>query len=269
MSRMGTAEEMIRNYKKELKNIRMMRGLTLIVFLLLLWLLREKMNVMMAAVLVVVFLLGLQFLRTSQTQQFAILQRVLNYDCDATKYVAIMEELAVDAGKETATIKLCLARGQYCCGRFEEALESLNSFYLERPSVGTAVLYHSTAFGCHIELGDMENAETVYQEMVRLLHSVHPKQRGLIQQQVLLAEAVLALKKDCYEEFFSLQKRVMEEAIAPLQKVIAHYYLAQGELVQGEDTAAREHLLEVMEQGGTTFMAAEAANLMEEFALPE
>ena len=103
MRSINTAEEMVRNYRKELKNIRMMRGLTLVVFLLLLWLLREKMNVMMAAGIVVIFLLGLQFLRTSQTQQFVTFQRVMNHECDATKYVAIMEELAVDAGKERVT----------------------------------------------------------------------------------------------------------------------------------------------------------------------
>ena len=54
-----------------------------------------------------------------------------------------------------------------------------------------------------------------------------------------------------------------------LQKVTALYYLAQGELVQSEDAAAREHLAQVVELGCTTFMAAEAANLLEELALPE
>lgn len=269
MSRIITAEEMARNYQKELKNIRMMRWLTLVVFLVLLWLLRDKMNPIMAVGAVLVFFLGLQFLRSMQVQQFATLQRVLNYECDATKYTAIMEQLAVNPGKEATAIKLCLARGQYCSGRFEEALETLNSFYMERPSVGTAVLYYSTAFGCHAELGDMERAQEVRQTMEALLNAINPKQRGTVQQQMLLMDAVLALKEDRYEEFFPLQKRVAEEALAPLQKVLALYYLAQGELVQGEDTVAREHLLEVMEQGCTTFMAAEAANLLEEFSLSE
>jgi len=269
MSRIMTAEEMVRNYQKELKNIRMMRWLTLAVFLILLWLLRDKMNPIMAVGVVLVFFLALQFLRTLQSQQFATFQRVLNYDCDATKYTAIMEQLAASPGKEAVAIKLCLARGQYCSGRFEEALETLNSFYMERPSVGVAVLYHSTAFGCHVELEDMEKAQAVKKEMETMLNSINPKQRGPVQQQVLQMDAVLALKEECYEEFFPLQKRVVEEAIVPLQKVIALYYLAQGELVQSEDEVAREHLEQVLELGCTTFMAAEAANLLKEFAFSE
>ena len=269
MHKMGTAEEMVRNYEKELKSIRMMRVLTLVVFLLLLWLLREKMNMPMAVGVVLVLILGLLFLRTSQTQQLVVLQQVLNRECDATKYTAIMEALAPDAGKDTAAIKLCLARGQYYSGRFEEALATLNSFYVEKPSVGTAALYHSTMFSCHLELEHLESARETRQNVEKLLYSIPPKQRGSVGYSLAMRDAMLALKEERYEEFFPLQQRVLEEAAIPLQRVTALYYLAQGELVQGEDAAAREHLAEVMEQGCTTFMAAEAANLLEEFALPE
>ena len=97
----------------------------------------------------------------------------------------------------------------------------------------------------------------------------HPKQRGSVQQYLWMMDAILAWKEERYEDFLLLQKQVAERAVTPLQKVTANYYLAQGELVQSEDAAAREHLQQVLEEGCTTFMAAEAANILEEFALPE
>ena len=269
MNRINTAEEMVRSYHKEMKSIRMMRVLTMVVFLVLLWVLRAKVNITLAVVFVLVLFLGLQFLQTLQTKQFAMVQRVLNVECDATKYVSIMELLVKDAGKEEAVMKLFLAQGQYYSGRFEEALETLNSFYMARPSAEAAALYHSIAFNCHIELETLEKARSARQEMEAILYTTGTRRRGSISHYLPVMDALLALKEERYDAFFSQQVRMAEETVMPLQKVAALYYLAQGELVQGEDAAAREHLEQVLELGCTTFMAAEAANLLEEFALPE
>ena len=216
MNQMMTAEEAVRKYDQEQKNIRMMRWLTLAVFLGVLWLLRDKMNISMAAIIVAVLFVGMQFLRSMQAQQFGVLQRVLHYDCDATKYAAIMAQLAERPGKESATFKLCLARGLYYSGRFEEALEALETFYMEKPSAGTAALFHSTAFFCHAELDDLEKAYGVRQDMERLLNSIHPKQRGSVQQYLWMMDAILAWKEDRYEDFLLLQKQVAERAVTPL-----------------------------------------------------
>lgn len=264
-----TAEAAARSYRKEIKSLRIMRVVTLVVYLLVLWFLKDRLNPITALLSVVIFLLALQFLRMLQTQQFSALQRILNQECDATKYTEIMERLAQEPDKDINAIKLCLARGQYCCGRFEEALETLQSFYVERPSAGTALLYRSTAFGCHAELEDLEKARAEREEVIMLMHTVPPKQRGSIQQQLLVMDAILALKEERYDDFFPLQKQALEEAVAPLQKVIALYYLAQGELVQGNDADVREHLEQVADWGCTTFMAAEAANLLEELTSEE
>lgn len=264
-----TAEEMVRRYRKELKTVRIMRWGTLVVYVLFLWFMRNNVNMTLAIGSVVVFLLLMRMLQSMQTQQFALLQQVLNQECDSMKYTEIMELLEQDGGKNTAAIKLCRARGLYYSGRFEAAREGLKDLYIEKPSLGTAMLYHSIACDCALALNDLETARKEQQEACQLLNHTSPKQRGAGQQYMSSMDAAVALEEERYEEFFPLQKQVLSRAVSPLQKVTAMYRLALGELVQGEDAAAREHLEQVVEQGGTTFMAAEAESLLQEYALPE
>lgn len=252
------AERIVHRYQKELKNIRRMRWMTLIVYLLLLWMMSSKMGINMAAISVILLLVALKMLSSMYKQQFALLQQVLNKKCDAVVYTEIMNLLAENPGKEANTIQICIAKGLYYSGRFQEAREALNSFYEERPTVGTAMLYHSQAFDCALALDDLDTARNELQEARQLLRGVPPKKAGGLQKQVMVMEAALALQEKRYEDFFPLQAQVLAEAITPLQKVTALYRQAVGELESGEDAAAEEHLKQVAEEGGTLFMADEA-----------
>lgn len=266
---MLTAEEQVLHYRKEVKTVRIVRWVMLAAYVLMLILLAANINFPRAVIAVILFILVMRVLQGAETQQFVELQQVLNRNCDAVKYTEIMERLLEAPGKEQNAIRMSYAKGLYYSGRFVEAQEALNSFYLQRPSVGTAVLYRGIAFGCCMEQDDVDGAHREREEVAKLLVNVKPSERGPARIQLQIMDAELALAEERYDEFFAQQPQVLQVAQIPLQRVSAAYRLALGKLVMGEDAEARELLKQVVENGGTCFMAAEAANLLEEYALPE
>ena len=266
---MLTAEEMIRRYQKECRSLRRLRWVTLAAYVVFLFLTASNMNLSRAAVSVIVFVMAMRMLQSMETQQFTMLQQVLNQSCDAVKYTTVMEKLLEKPGKEEASFRLCYAKGLYYSGRFAEAREALQSFYMERPSVGTALLYHMVACGCFLELEDADGVRKERDEAAALLRAAKPKQQAMVQQQIRTMDGMLALVEERYDDFFRLQSEVLQQAESPLQRMAAAYRLALAKIVIGEDAEARQLLEQVVENGGTCFMAAEAANLLEEFALPE
>ena len=260
-----TAEEMVCRYKKELKQVRILRWLTLAVFLFLLWRLAPKMNFTMAVIAVLVFVAAIWYLQAMSANQFVILQQVLHRNCDAIKYTEIMELLAKDPGKDEKSIRLCLAKGLYFAGRFEEAEEVLQSIYVEKPTVETAMLYRNTSFNCNLALKKLDAAREDRQETEKLLAAAKKKQYMLVSQQLAIMDAALALEEERYEEFFPLQEKVLAMTAGAVQRMVAQYRMALAELIQGETDSAKERLEEVAEKGGTLFIAAEARDLLEGF----
>ena len=264
-----TAEEMVAAYQKEMKMLRMMRWLTFIVYVVLLFLLAKKINIGFVLGSLVIFFLALRFLQTLGAQQFVTLQEVLNVDCDAVKYAKIMELMQQAGGKENAQlIKLCRINGMYYAGRFQEATEALEEFGEDKPSAGMAMLYRTIAFNCRLKESGPVAATEERQALQKLLGLMKNKERIMAAQQLEVMDAALALEEENYDEFVPLQNKLLKEAAVPLQRVTGNYQLALGELARGEDADARDHLKIVVEQGGTTFMAAEAKQLMKEYALP-
>lgn len=267
--RKKTAAEMVQDYRKEMKTVSRMRWLTLIVYVVLLILVAKKINIGFVLGSLVIFLLGLRFLQTLGAQQFMTLQSVLNVDCDAVKYAEIMELMQQEKSKENVQlIRLCYVNGLYHAGRFEEASEKLAEFGEEKPSSGMAMLYRSIAFNCRMGLGDLEGANAERQALQNLLGVMKNKERTMAAHQLMEMDAALALEEGDYDEFVPLQNRLLKEAAVPLQEVTGNYRLALGELARKEDGDAYDHLKQVKEQGGTTFMAAEARKLLKEYALP-
>lgn len=263
------AVKMVQAYRKEMNTVRMMRWLTLIVYVVLLFLVAKKINIGFVLGSLVIFFLALRFLQTLGAQQFMTLQSVLNVDCDAVKYTKIMELMQQEKSKENAQlIRLCYVNGLYHSGRFEEAAEKLEEFGEEKPSSSMAMLYRTIAFNCRMGLHDWEGANNERQALQSLLGVMKNKERTMAAQQLMVMDAALALEEENYDEFVPLQNRLLKEAAVPLQQVTGNYQLALGELARGEDADAREHLTMVVDQGGTTFMAAEAKRLMKEYALP-
>ena len=260
-----TAEEMVCRYKKELKQTRIMRWLTLAVFLFLLWRLAPKMNFTMAVIAVLIFMGAIWYLQAMSANQFVVLQQVLHRNCDAIKYTRIMELLAEEPGKDEKSIRLCLAKGLYFSGRFQEAEEVLQSVYVERPTVQTALLYRNTSFNCNLALKKLDAAWEDRRETEKLLVAAKKKQRELVTQQLAIMDAALALEEERYEEFFALQEKVLTVIAGTLQRVVAQYRMALGELIQGETESAKERLETVAEDGGSLFVAVEARELLESF----
>ncbi len=264
-----TAEEQVLRYRKEVKTVRIVRWVMLAAYVLMLVLTAANINFPRAVIAVILFILVMKVLQGAETQQFVELQQVLNQNCDAVKYTEIMERLLAAPGKEQNAIRMSYAKGLYYAGRFAEAQEALNSFYLQRPSVGTAVLYRSIAFSCCMEQEDMDGARREREEVAQLLGRVKPAERGPVHTQMQIMNAELALAEERYDEFFPQQTQVLQAAQIPLQRVSAAYRLALGKLMMGEDAEALQLLQQVVDNGGTCYMAAEAANLLEEFSLPE
>ena len=262
---MLTAEERVRRYKKELKQVQMLRWLTLAVFLFLLWRLAPKMDFSMAAISVVIFIMAMCFLKSMGTNQFALLQQVLHRHCDAIKYTEVMELLAQDPGKEEKSIRLCLAKGLYFSGRFEEAEQVLDSLYVEKPSVETAMVYRNTSFHCKLALKKLDEAWEERRETEKLLAAAKKKQRTLVTQQLEIMDAALALEEERYDDFFPLQEKVLSIPAGSLQRVAAQYRMALAELIQGETDSARDRLEEVVRKGGSIFLVADALELLDSF----
>jgi len=260
-----TAEEMVRRYQKEVKSVKMMRWMTLAVYLILLVCLAKKLNVTSAIVSVVIFAGAMWFLQAMGANQFVILQQVLHQHCDAVKYAKIMELLSKEKNKDEQIIRLCWAKGLYFAGEFEEAEKVLETVYAEKPALGTALLYRNIVFNCAMEGKRMDEAREAREETAKLLASAGKKQVGMVRQQLIQMDAALAFEEERYEEFFSLQERVLSVAVAPMQKVVAQYRMALAELIQGDTESARERLEQVAAEGGTIFVAAEAENLLADF----
>lgn len=264
-----SAEEMVLRYHKECKSVQRLRWVTLAMYLVLLFLTASSMTLTRTVIYVVIFLSAMWMLRSMEKQQFVILQQVLSQQCDALKYTEIMKRMLEKPDKGETSIRLCYAKGLYFSGRFEEAQQMLQTFYLQRPSVATALMYRNIMFSCCLELEDAEGARREREEVAQLLGRVKPKEQVLVRRQLEIMDASLALLEERYDDFFPLQGNVLRAAELPLQRVSAAYRLALGKLVVGEDAEARELLQQVTEEGGTLFMTAEAMNLLEEYALPE
>lgn len=264
-----SAEDILLRYKKDLNSVRLMKGMTLAVFVYLLWQFKDHINVPIGVAAVAVFFVALQYLRGMESQYFLNLEKLLNEECDAEKYTKVMEVLILKPGKDIQLLRLSLAKGLYYAGRLQDAEEQLDMFYASKPSYGISLMYHKIVFDCRVAGGDLESARKEREAMANLMAGRKPAQRAAAERQLLAMDAVLALEEERLEEFFPLQRQLLDEAKTPLQEIVAMYQLGRGELARGDAETAREHLELVAEDGGTLFMAAESRKLLQAGQLSE
>lgn len=264
-----TAHEMAEEYLKEIKSTSMLRYLTLFVFFFLLFCFWRKLNFFSCVLLVAVFCLALRFLKAMKVQQFAVLQQVLREDCDAVKYTAIMQEILDNSKQDAAYIHLCYIQGLQSSGRFQEAAAELDKVYIKSADAGIHLLYQNLQFDSHLARKDTEGARTARQDTQQLMSRVKADQRGVIEQNLRVMDSGLALAEERYEDFYDLEARVQEEAVTQLQLVASAFRTGKADLATGDPAGAREHLEDVVAEGGTLYMVTEAEKLLEGTLLPD
>lgn len=260
-----TAQQLVQYYLNKQKTFRIIQWVVVAIYLLAVIRLWGQIDFLNLMVFALVLISILSSLRKMGAKYFSPLQQVLTEDCDPAKYVEIMNTLAETPKQDLYTARLCQAKGLYYDGNAEEALVILNQFNLQKPSAALAVLLQSTFFYCYIQQEDLDAARQARESAGLLLRSMRGKQYTALEEQLQAMDAVLALQEDRYEEFFTLQQQVLEEATTPLLKVTALYYLAQGELIQHKDEEARLHLEQIIQEGGSIFMVEEARSMLKEY----
>lgn len=267
-----TAREIADRYLKEVKQIRMMRALTLVVFVFLLFQLRDRINALLAIAFVIVFFLSLRYLRGLTVQQFAYLIHLLNKHCDAEKFTEVMAMLKGTSKQDAAMITLCHAQGLYYTGRYEEAAAELDNVYFKNGGLNTRLLYQTLYFCCQLKNGNLEHANQVRQETEALIQSLKPAQVPIAERTLHIIDAELALAEGRYDDFYPLESVAQSEAINQLQKVSSAFRMGMADLATGKTKSARKHFSKVVSNGNTLSMVTEARRLMDELQpseLPE
>ncbi len=263
--------EVYRSYMRKYHLVRIGRYALLAVYLIFLvsiWGGSQRENqswIPIYMISLVVFFLLLRALRVVQALNFAGLEKILTHDCDAEKFAEVIDLLR-EKPKWNKNFRMVMAhvRGLYFAGYYPSANRLLEEVALERPSTGVELTFLNLQFNCRMALGNVEGADNVRKETLRLVQKTKkPRLRNSGEYLLKLMEGALAFQEGRYEEFRQIEEQVLSQSTCPMQELTASYRLAQADIGQGKTEDARKRLERVAAEGGTLYVANEARRILE------
>ncbi|QZY55951.1 tetratricopeptide repeat protein [Crassaminicella profunda] len=184
---------------------------------------------------------------------------ILEENCDPKAFIEATKKQMEITGKNPkikAYLTIDQAAGLILMGEFQKAKEILLSTPKSYLSVknGTLLVYTINLISCLYELGEVDDAEELYETQVPLLPPVNQRMR--IAMKLLIAERFFFLNK--YEESKEQFQQLLKEKISKRRKLSILYRLAQIDEKNGNLIAAQKKYKEVAENGNHLGIAIQA-----------
>jgi len=189
---------------------------------------------------------------------------LLEENCNPQSFIEATEKQILITGKNhKINMYLCIdkAAGLIVKGEFQEALEILNTIDQSCLSLknGTLLVYTLNLIICFYELGDITQAEEIFETQVPLLAPVN--RRMVLAMKMLVAERYFYINK--YEESKEQFQQLLKEQSSRRTQMEILFRLAQIEEVKGNISDAKQKYMEVAEKGGELWVASQARKTLE------
>ncbi|BES64958.1 hypothetical protein SANA_13970 [Gottschalkiaceae bacterium SANA] len=184
---------------------------------------------------------------------------LLEVDCDPNAFIVATESQMCITGKNPkfrAFLQIDLAAGLILEGEFQEAKEELLSVNVERLSDknGSKLVYVLNLISCHFELGELDQAEQLFETQMPLLTTYNRRMQVAVKAQ--MAERLFFLER--YEESRSAFHALLQEKISARVRVSILYRLAQMDDQMGDWSLAEKNYRLTVEQGNRLWIAEQA-----------
>lgn len=220
--------------------------LVVLAFAMMVGLLGVGLNYIAAGVITIVVVMLIN--GGKNYNQYKDRSELLQTDCDPEAFLKMTAELKLQSknnAKMSSYLEIDEAVGHMTLGHFEEARDRLLAVDVKKlPTKYHIDLIHQmNLMYCYYELGDIEAAECVYEQVLPLL-SVDDMHVQLTKA-VMLAERAFFLEQ--FEESKSLIAPLIERPLKNRTKLTLVYRLAQIAELEGDLEAARAYYTQVAE----------------------
>lgn len=237
----------------------------LLAFLMMVGLLAMGLNYIVAGVITIVAVMLFNGGRNYNVYKDR--SELLQTECDPEAFLKMTAELRAQSSnnaKMKSYLEIDEAVGQMTLGNFEAAKAILLSVDEQKlPTKYHIDLIHKmNLMYCHYELGEIEEAEFVYEDILPLLSvdDLHVQ----LTKEVLLAERAFFLGE--YAESRVLIEPLMARALKKRTVLSLIYRLAQMAEIDGDMETAQKHYEQVAAEGNGLWIAAQSRNKLEAMA---
>lgn len=184
---------------------------------------------------------------------------LLEENCDPQAFMEATEKQRLITGKNpkmSAYFDIDKAASFILLGEFQKAKDILLSINKSNLSVknGTLLIYTINLICCMYELGEISNAEEIFETEVPLLTPINAKMT--LAMKTFVAERFFFLNK--YEESKEKFQELLKDKISKRKYLSIIYRLAQIDEETGEVESAQKKYKEVSDNGNKLWIALEA-----------
>ncbi len=189
---------------------------------------------------------------------------VLYMDCDAVKMKDICYMMENKVKAEQAKIIWRMLRAQassFIPGGEQESFELLQICKTYKKSAGYEIFYLSLCLRHYAQTQDWENYQEIKGKLYNLImaQKSSSKKRQAYERYMKENEAWEKYRTGEFEESRNLCQELLDEKKSNmLNKVLIHKQLSELDMKEGKQESAKQHLIFVAQNGGTTYMAEEA-----------
>lgn len=193
---------------------------------------------------------------------------VIYIDCDTVKMKDICYIIENKVKVEQAKIIWRMLRVQassFISGCEQESFELLQTCKKYKMPVGYEVFYLSLCMRHYARTEEWENYQEIKEKLYNLIMSqeLSSKQRQVYERYMKANEAGEKYRTGEFEEARNLYQKLLDEKKSNmLIKVLIHKQLYELDMKEGNHESAKQHLIFVAQNGGTTYMAEEAKLLI-------
>ncbi len=200
-----------------------------------------------------------------------VLQRVIYGDCDAVKMKDIIFIIENKVKVEHAKNIWRMLRVQalsFIGGCEQESFELLQTCKGYKKNIGNQ-LFHLSLYMRHYAVTEQwEDYQKVKEKMKNLFSTqkLSKKNKIMYEQYIKASEASEKFRAGEFEEARNMYQRLLDAGKSNmLNKVTIHQMLAATDIKEEKYESAKQHLMFVAQNGGTTYMADEAKEKLQQF----
>lgn len=190
---------------------------------------------------------------------------LLDEKCQPQAFIEATENQILITGKNHKyKTYLCIdkAAGLIVKGEFQEALDILNEIEKSSLSIknGSLLAYTLNLIECLYELGDITQAEEIFETQIPLLAPVNRKM--ILAMEMLVAQRYYYLGK--YDKSKDKFQQILKEKLSKRAGLEILFRLAQIDEIDGDIIHAKEKFIEVVEKGGELWVALQSRKHLEQ-----
>jgi|GEM_PF-1354884 len=191
--------------------------------------------------------------------------KLLEEECDPLAFLeATMKQLKITgkSKRDFTLLQIDMVAGEILLGESEQAMERLLTVdkLILSDRNGSRFAYYMNMIACYYELGNIEQAEELFEEKIPTLAPVNRQMR--IAMKALMAERLFYLKR--YDESTAQFYNLLHEKLSKRMRLSVLFNLAKIEESRGEWESALVKYQEVAANGNQLSIAKEAKGILQD-----